>query len=96
MQLERIFSALTDEPQPIDEVRAEAKLAEEEFDKALEKLQIHGGARADFGGNVSRGGPGWKKTYTIQAQYRAEQFEKVVRYTMRERVPDGRSSAPFR
>ena len=81
VQLERVFSALTDELQPVDKVRAVAKLAEEEFDKALEKLQIHGGARADFGGNVSRGGPGWKKTYSVQARYRAEQFEKVVRYT---------------
>ncbi len=52
-----------------------------QFDKALEKLEIHGGARVDFGGNVTRGGTGWKKTYTIQAQYRAEQIEKVVRYT---------------
>jgi RecQ family ATP-dependent DNA helicase len=80
-QLEQVFSALTDEPRLIDEARAKVPLSEEEFDKALEKLQIHGGARADFGGNVSRGGPGWKKTYTVQAQYRAEQFEKVVRYT---------------
>lgn len=80
-QLDQLFATLTDEPRPIDEVRAELPISEEEFDKALEKLQIHGGARADFGGNVSRGGPGWKKTYTIQAQYRAEQFEKVVRYT---------------
>ena len=33
-------------------------LSEEEFDKALEKLEIHGGARVDFGGNVTarRGG----------------------------------------
>jgi ATP-dependent DNA helicase RecQ len=80
-QLEQVFSALTDEPRLIEEVRAQLPLSEEEFDKALEKLQIHGGARADFGGHVSRGGPGWKKTYAVQAQYRAEQFEKVVRYT---------------
>lgn len=80
-QLEQLFKALTEEPRPIEEVRAGIPLSEEEFDKALEKLQIHGGARADFGGNVCRGGPGWKKTYTVQAQYRAEQFEKVVRYT---------------
>ncbi|MGH9590833.1 MAG: RecQ family ATP-dependent DNA helicase, partial [Terracidiphilus sp.] len=81
VQLEQVFGALTDEARPIDDVRAKASMSEEEFDKALEKLQIHGGARADFGGNVSRGGPGWKKTYTVQAQFRAEQFEKVVRYT---------------
>jgi superfamily II DNA helicase RecQ len=27
------------------------------------------------------GRPGWKKTYAVQAQYRAEQFEKVLRFT---------------
>lgn len=80
-QLEQLFNALTEEARPIEDVRAEVPLSEEEFDKALEKLQIHSGARADFDGNVSRGGSGWKKTYSVQAQYRAEQFEKVVRYT---------------
>jgi superfamily II DNA helicase RecQ len=37
----------------------------------------------DFGSprRVTVGGTGWKKTYTIQAQFRAEQFEKVLRYT---------------
>lgn len=34
----------------------------------------------DFGGNVTRGGPGWKKTYAVQAQFRAEQMEKVLRF----------------
>jgi superfamily II DNA helicase RecQ len=56
-------------------------LSEEEFDRALEKLEIHGGARVDFGGNVTLGGTGWKNSYTIQAQFRAEQFEKVLRFT---------------
>ena len=59
-----------------------SKLRREEFDKALEKLEIHGGARVDFGGSVTRGGAGWKKTYTIQAQFRAEQFEKVLQFTV--------------
>ena len=58
-----------------------SKLGEEEFDKALEKLEIHGGARVDFGGYVTVGGTGWKKTYAVQAQFRAEQFEKVLRFT---------------
>jgi superfamily II DNA helicase RecQ len=80
-QLNQVYRALNDERQPIDELRVASKLSEEEFDKALEKLEIHGGARVDFGGFVTRGGSGWKKTYTIQAQYRAEQFEKVLRYT---------------
>ena len=49
--------------------------------KGLEKLEIHGGARVDFGGNVMLGGIDWKKTYPVQAQHRGEQFEKVLRFT---------------
>ncbi len=79
--LNQVFKALSEEPRPSEELRASSKLGEEEFDKALEKLEIHGGARVDFGGSVTRGGTGWKKTYSIQAQYRAEQFEKVLRFT---------------
>jgi ATP-dependent DNA helicase RecQ len=79
-QLNAIFRVLRDEPQPVEEVNALSKLGEEEFAKALEKLEIHGGARVDFGGNVTRGGTGWQKTYAVQAQHRAAQFEKVLRY----------------
>jgi RecQ family ATP-dependent DNA helicase len=79
--LNRVFAALGEEPRPVEELRAASQLYEEEFDKALEKLEIHGGARVDFGGAVTRGATGWKKSYTVQAQYRAEQFEKVVRFT---------------
>ncbi|MGH9600700.1 MAG: RecQ family ATP-dependent DNA helicase [Terracidiphilus sp.] len=79
--LEHVFRALKDEPQAVDELRAASPLGEDAFDKALEKLQIHGGARVDFAGNASKGGPGWKKTYSVQAQFRAEEFEKVLRYT---------------
>src|ERR1035437_5128411 len=79
--LTQVFRALGEEPQPVEELRAASRLEEEEFDKALEKLEIHGGARVDFGGNVTVGGPGWKKTYEVQAQFRAEQIEKVLRYT---------------
>ena len=79
--LHAVFARLNDEPQAVEELREESKLDEESFDKALEKLEIHGGAKVDFGGSVTRGGAGWKKTYTVQAQHRAEQFEKVVRFT---------------
>jgi len=79
--LQQIYRTLAEDPKHVDELRAESNLEEEEFDKALEKLEIHGGARVDFGGNVTAGGPGWKKTYTVQAQFRAEQFEKVLRFT---------------
>ena len=79
--LNKVFQVLEEDPRKVEELRSASKLSEEEFDKALEKLEIHGGARVDFGGEVTRGGTGWKKTYTIQAQHRAEQLEKVLRFT---------------
>jgi ATP-dependent DNA helicase RecQ len=80
-QLAEVYRALGEVPRAVDELREASRLGEEEFDKALEKLEIHGGARRDYSGNVTAGGPGWKKTYSAQAQYRAEQFAKVLRYT---------------
>lgn len=83
--LAKLFKLLSDEPSQIDDLRdhavARLGLSEEEFEKALEKLEIHLGARVDFGGAVTRGGTEWKKAYATQAQYRAEQFEKVLRFT---------------
>ncbi len=79
--LQQVFGALGEQAQPVEELRAASKLGEEEFDRALEKLEIHGGARVDFGGNVMAGGAQWKKSYVVQAQYRAQQFEKVLRFT---------------
>jgi ATP-dependent DNA helicase RecQ len=79
--LMKVFKQLGDQPRAVEELREGSQLAEEEFDKALEKLEIHGGAKMDFGGNVKVGGTGWQKTYVVQAQYRAEQFAKVLRFT---------------
>jgi ATP-dependent DNA helicase RecQ len=78
--LASVFAMLKDEHHPVEELRATSELGPEEFDKALEKLQIHGGARVDFSGIVSAGSPAWKKTYAVQAAYRREQLEKVLCY----------------
>jgi len=79
--LRGIFAALEEDARPVEQLRAASKLDEEEFDKALEKLEIHGGARVDFGGTAARGASGWQKSYSVQAQHRAEQFEKVVQFS---------------
>ena len=79
--LHEVHRMLTEAPQFIDDLRSASKLVDEEFDKALEKLEIHGGARTDFAGNVTIGAAGWKRTYAVQAQHRAEQFEKMLRFT---------------
>ncbi len=79
--LNEVYGALTDEPRPVEELRRRSRLGDEEFDKALEKLEIHGGARVDFGGMVTTGRPEWKRTYSIQAQLRREQLDKVLEFT---------------
>lgn len=79
--LKKVFAMLSEDMRPMEDLRSASKLGEDEFDKALEKLEIHGGARINFSGNVTAGGTGWKKTYAVQAQYRAEQFDKVLRFT---------------
>ena len=78
--LSEVFRVVDDQPRDVEELRERAKLSDEEFDRALEKLEIHGGARVDFGVGITRGGPDWKKTYRVQAQYRADQFAKVLRF----------------
>src|SRR5947209_3313383 len=45
--LEEIWRALTAEPQAVDRLRRQAGLDDEVFDKALEKLWIHGGVKVD-------------------------------------------------
>lgn len=83
--LGKLFKLLSDEPRQTGDLRdhavARLGLSEEEFEKALEKLEIHLGARVDFSGAVTRGGAEWKKAYAVQAQYRAAQIEKVLRFT---------------
>jgi ATP-dependent DNA helicase RecQ len=79
--LNQVYMALGEEPQPLEALRARVRMEDEEFGRALEKLEIHGGARVDFGGNVTVGGAGWKKSYSVQSQHRAGQFEQVLRFT---------------
>ncbi|MGB7266513.1 MAG: HRDC domain-containing protein, partial [Terracidiphilus sp.] len=79
--LNRVFESLKARPQLVEELRAKSKLDEEAFHKALEKLETHQGARVDFEGSVTLGRSNWKSTYSIQMQVRAEQLDKVVRFT---------------
>ncbi|MEZ5399509.1 MAG: DNA topoisomerase 3 [Bryobacteraceae bacterium] len=76
--LERIFARLTSEPQPKDVVRRASRVAGDEFDSALEKLWIHGGALVDYEENLSLGGQEWRTAYRAQRDHRKAQFERML------------------
>ena len=52
----------------------------EVFDKALEKLWIHGGAVVDFAENVSRGHDQWREPYIAQGEQKQQQIDLMMRY----------------
>ena len=85
--VQRVYRALTEEPQPIDEIRQmllqdpkNGDLDEETFGKAIEKLFIHGGAQVDYNNFASRGDNRWSAPYTKQSDYRRNQLELVQKF----------------
>jgi DNA topoisomerase-3 len=56
----------------------------ETFEKALEKLWLHGGARVTPDETVEKGSGGWKRSYEAQRKHRYAQLEKMHRYAQKE------------
>ncbi len=78
--LDRIFAVIGDESQSKETVRRKAKMEEDIFEKALEKLWIHKGAVVDFAENVSRGIENWRTSYSLQAEQKKDQLEEMIRF----------------
>ena len=79
--LAKIFDALGSEPEAKEDLQYRLKLEAESFDKALEKLWIHGGAIVDFAENVTRGKDGWQEPYQGQTGQRVAQLQNMLRFT---------------
>jgi DNA topoisomerase-3 len=77
--LEEIWRSLTAEPQAIDRLRRRLGLDEEVFDKAFEKLWIHGGARVDGEEQATRGEAGWVAPYVAQREHKLAQLAQMAR-----------------
>ena len=78
--LDGIFARLGAEPQEKAALQRQSRLGEDAFDKALEKLWIHGGAAVDFAENVSRGHDHWRETYVAQGNQKQRQLDLILRY----------------
>ena len=79
-ELNKIFARLTAEPQPKHALQAGTKLDEELFDRALEKLWIHGGALVDPDESVRRGDDAWAPSYETQVAHRLAQSDLMARF----------------
>ena len=85
-ELERIHKALSRRsdsgPVQREELRAALRMDAEIFEKALEKLYIHGAVTVTYDDQVSLGtnAGNWRKTYRSQADYRRQQLDLVARY----------------
>jgi superfamily II DNA helicase RecQ len=78
--LDAILSQLRSEPQEKTALQKRLRMKPDIFDKALEKLWIHGGAVMDFAENVSCGQPQWRKSYIAQGKQKRAQIDLVIRY----------------
>jgi DNA topoisomerase-3 len=79
--LAKLFSKLKKEPEAADDLRKRAKIEREVFDKALEKLWVHGGAVVDHQELVRRGEPGWEPPYLAQRAHRLRELGHVAQFT---------------
>jgi superfamily II DNA helicase RecQ len=79
--LDKIFARLTEQSQPGELIGKQLRLADEVFEKALEKLWTHGGALVDYAGAVIRGTADWRDSYVAQGEQKKEQIEQVIRFS---------------
>ncbi|MCA2979300.1 MAG: RecQ family ATP-dependent DNA helicase, partial [Myxococcaceae bacterium] len=78
--LEQLARALDATPQNTETVRRRARLSTDDFEKALEKLWIHGGVRGVPEDQLTRGHDAWQGPYEAQRRLRVEQLALMARY----------------
>jgi DNA topoisomerase-3 len=79
-QLARIFAALNADPQPKAVLRDWLAMEPDEFDAAVDKLLVHGGARRDFENNLSRGEDDWRQPYQQQSAHKLREPRQMLEF----------------
>ena len=68
------------EPEQKRRCRSACSMDADVFDKALEKLWIHGGAVLDFAENVTLGREQWRPSLPAQGQHKSAQIDLMIRF----------------
>ncbi len=75
-----VYKLLRDKPIGKEDLQKACKLDPDTFEKALDKLWVHGGAIIDPEENVVRGAGKWRDSYLLQGEHRSAQLELMLRY----------------
>ena len=78
--LKEIHGQLKKERLSLESLAKEFSMGEDEFDIALEKLRIHGGARMEPDKTVRRGHDRWLNSYRAQSNHRLKQIEEISNF----------------
>jgi DNA topoisomerase-3 len=78
--LEQLFKGLKATPVTAATLRKKTRIKKQDFEKALEKLWIHGGVSGVTEEALVRGHDGWRAPYAAQRALRVEQLALVARF----------------
>ena len=78
--LDAMFARLRPEPMEKAALQEQTRMDPDVFDKALEKLWIHGGAVLDSAENVIVGERQWRELYIAHGEQKRAQIEKMLRF----------------
>ena len=78
--LDAMFARLRPETMEKAALQKQMRMDPDLFDKALEKLWIHGGAVLDYAENVSAGQSQWRESYIAHGEQKRAQIDQMIRY----------------
>ncbi|HWZ88921.1 MAG TPA: RecQ family ATP-dependent DNA helicase, partial [Polyangiaceae bacterium] len=78
--LEKLFKALKPEPISAQTLRKKTRVAKADFEKALEKLWVHGGVSGVGDERLVRGHDAWRAPYAGQRAQRLEELTLVAKF----------------
>ena len=80
-RLEAMFNRLGGTKLPLGELAAAYSGDQEEFERALEKLWMHGGVRIDGDEQAVQGKAAWRASYLEQRGYKIRQLDQITEFT---------------
>lgn len=78
--LDKLFAALGSRPVNAQTLRRKARTSRADFEKALEKLWIHGGVAGVSEERLVKGHDAWRATYAAQRALRVEQLRLMSKF----------------